>query len=370
MRRYRGVWLMSVLLSVVALHVWAAEEAVKPAAAPAGQPGQKRPLTIAVLGFAAGDNLPKDMGANLSTLLAVYLSTKTDVQMVEREELVKTLEEQGLGLSGMVSAADAVKVGKLVGANVLVTGRAFSLGGNDMTIVVKIIGAETGRVYGRVVKSQGPQDVDAAVTQLAAMVADVLTQYEKSFVTPTVDDKARAERIKKALGDQKLPQVTVLITERHQGPILIDPAAETEINFYLQECGVKTLDRDPALRKTWAAQFQKDGLAAKLPEDMKQETDVVIVGEAISELGLLKGGLISCKARVELKAVDTVSGEVLAIDRETDAGVDVAESTAAKTAIQKASATLAERVIPLMVQKWNKAQADRAAAAKAQPVAK
>ena len=103
---------------------------------------------------------------------------------------------------------------------------------------------------------------------------------------------------------------------------------------------------------------------------MKQEADVVIVGEAISEFAMEKGGLTSCKARVELKAVDTISGEVLAVDRETDAGVDVTESTAAKTAIQKASATLAERIIPLMVQKWNNAQADRAAAAKAQPGAK
>ena len=368
MKLYRGVWLTSVLLMLAGLTAWAAEEAAAPAAAP---PAPKRLLTIAVLGFEAGDNLPKDMGANLSTLLAAYLSTKTEAQMVERAELTKTLSEQGLSLSGMVNANDAVKVGNLVGANVLVTGRAFSLGGSDMTIVVKIIGSETGRVYGRVVKSQGPQDVDAAVTQLAAMVADVLSQYEKSFLAPTVDEKARAERIKKALAGLKLPVVTVLITERHQGPVLIDPAAETEINYYLQECGAKTLDKDPALRKTWAATFQKGGLAANVPEDMKQEADVVIVGEAMSEFALEKGGLTSCKARVELKAVDTVSGEVLAIDRETDAGVDVAESTAAKTAIQKAAAKLAERVIPLMAQKWNKAQADRAAAAaKAKPEAK
>ncbi len=98
---------------------------------------------------------------------------------------------------------------------------------------------------------------------------------------------------------------------------------------------------------------------------MLQEADVVIVGEAFSEFALQKGDLVSCKARVELKAIDTASGEILAVDRETDAGVDVAESTAAKTAIQKASATLAERNIPLLVRSWNKAQAGREAAAKA-----
>jgi hypothetical protein len=98
---------------------------------------------------------------------------------------------------------------------------------------------------------------------------------------------------------------------------------------------------------------------------MKQQADVIIVGEATSEFALQKGDLVSCKARVEIKAVDTVSGEILAVDRETDAGADVAKSTAAKTAIQKAAATLAERDIPTISKNWDKAEAAREAAAKA-----
>ncbi len=242
MSRYRVVWMMVLLAVAVGARAYAAEEKAAP-------PPAKHALTVAVLGFAAGESMPKDMGANLSTLLAAYLSTETDAQMVEREQLLKTLDEQGLGLSGMVNANDAVKVGHLVGANVLVTGRAFTLGGANMTIVVKIIGAETGRVYGRVVQSKGPGDVNEAVQKLATMVADVLQQYEKSFLAPTEDEKARVERIKKQVAGQKLPQVMVLICEMHRGPVLIDPAAETEINYYLQECGVKLLEREPALRR-------------------------------------------------------------------------------------------------------------------------
>ena len=81
----------------------AAEEAPV-AAEPAAQPPPKPALTVAVLGFAAGENLPKDMGANLSALLSAYLSTQTDAPMVEREELTRTLDEQGLSLSGMASS--------------------------------------------------------------------------------------------------------------------------------------------------------------------------------------------------------------------------------------------------------------------------
>ncbi len=61
--------------------------------------------------------------------------------------------------------------------------------------------------------------------------------------------------------------------------------------------------------------------------------------------GLRKGNLISCKARVELKAQKR-TGEILAVDRQTSVAVDVAEQTAAKTALQNAALDIAERLLP------------------------
>ena len=55
--------------------------------------------------------------------------------------------------------------------------------------------------------------------------------------------------------------------------------------------------------------------------------------------------LISCKAGVELKAQKR-TGEALAVDRQTSMAVDIAEQTAAKTALQQAAAELAERLLP------------------------
>jgi len=39
-------------------------------------------------------------------------------------------------------------------------------------------------------------------------------------------------------------------------------------------------------------------------EELKQKADIEITGEAFSVLGLRKGNLISCKARIEVKAHD------------------------------------------------------------------
>jgi len=356
MRICQALCVTCLLVAGFGLTAFAQAEPAPAEAAPAVEPAAPMPpLTVAVLGFAAGNTLPDDMGQNLSALLVAYLTTETDAKLVEREQVEKALSEVGLGMSGMVSTEDAVKVGHLVGAKVLITGRAFSLNKQDMTIVVKIIGTETGRVFGLVTKSQAPDDLDATVKALAGQIGEKLQANAKLLVAPTAQETARATRINEALGKLVRPSVLVIVGEQHVTQLVIDPAAETELSLYLTECGFKVLDKEAKLKKGWFAQLRQAEPAKRIPPELINEVQVVIIGEAVSELALRRGELFSCKARVELKAIDTATGEVLAVDRETEAGVDVAESMAAKAAVQKASATLAERIIPALAAKWNEA---------------
>jgi hypothetical protein len=103
---------------------------------------------------------------------------------------------------------------------------------------------------------------------------------------------------------------------------VIDPAAQTELSLILKECGFTIVD-----------------------DKSSQKADVEITGDAFSAYGMRKGNLISCKARVELKAQKR-TGEILAVDRQTSVAVDIAEQTAAKTALQEAAAELAQRLAP------------------------
>jgi hypothetical protein len=59
-----------------------------------------------------------------------------------------------------------------------------------------------------------------------------------------------------------------------------------------------------------------------------------------------KGNLISCKSRIEIKVSDVATGNIIAVDRQTSVGVDIAEQTAAKTALENATDILAERLLP------------------------
>jgi len=119
-----------------------------------------------------------------------------------------------------------------------------------------------------------------------------------------------------------LVAVSGKIAERHFGQPVIDPAAETELGLILKECGFTLVD-----------------------DKSPQKADIEITGDAFSAFGLRKGNLISCKARVEVKA-QRRTGEVIGVDRQTSVAVDIAEQTAAKTALQQAAAELAERLLP------------------------
>jgi hypothetical protein len=278
-------------------------------------------LTVAVFDFESKDENVRDLGPKVATLLNATLSAEPNLILVERAELEKVLGEQELGLSGTVSADTAAKVGNLTGAKVLVTGRVFKVDKETM-IVAKVIGTETSRVYGEMVKGTTAASISDLSAELAKKIATTVTQKGETLVAKVVTREERIAKIKKALKSDKLPSVAVKIAERHFGAPVIDPAAETELGSILQECGFKLVD-----------------------DKSSEKPDLEITGEAFSAFGLRKGNLISCKARVEIKA-RKANGDIVAVDRQTSVAVDIAEQTAAKTALQNATLELAERLLP------------------------
>ncbi len=278
-------------------------------------------LTVAVFDFESKDDALRDFGPKAAALVTANLSAEPQLILVERAELEKLLGEQELGLSGTVSPDTAAKVGHLTGAKVLVTGRVFKAD-KELLIVAKIIGTETSRVFGELVKGPAAASLADLSTELAKKIAATIQQRGETLVAKVETREQRVEKLKQALGTRALPSVSVKLPERHFGQPVIDPAAETELEKLLQDCGFKIID-----------------------EKSPDKADVEITGEAFSAFGLRKGNLISCKARVELKAHKR-TGELLLTDRQTSVAVDIAEQTAAKTALQNAALELAARVLP------------------------
>lgn len=315
--------LLRALLSAVPLTALAVTAATIATAAEPARPSG--PLSVAVFDFEAKEEAVRDLGSKLSALINARLSMESELILVERAELEKALGEQELGLSGTVSGETAAKVGHLTGAKVLVTGKVFKAD-RELMVVAKVIGTETGRVYGDLTKGPATGALDQLAVEVAKKVAACVATKAPTLVAPTVRREDRVEALKKELGDARRPTVAVRIPEQHYGAPASDPAAQTELALILQQCGFTLID-----------------------ESSGEKPEVEILGEAFSALGLRRGNLISCKARIEVKAVRRMDGHVLAVDRETSVAVDIAEQTAAKTGLQSGAATLASRLIPRLV---------------------
>ena len=283
-------------------------------------------LTVAVFDFESRDEAVRDLGPKVATLVNANLSAEPNLVTVERAELDKALGEQELSLSGTISPDSAAKVGQLTGAKVLVTGRVFKA--DEQTIIVaKIIGTETSRVYGEIVTGHPGEPITDLSAELAKKIAADVTTKGATLVAQVRTREDRVATLKKSLGDKKLPTVSVKISEMHFGQPVIDPAAQTELTLILQQCGFTVYD-----------------------DHSTNHAAIEITGEAFSEFGLRKGNLISCRARIEIKAHDAATGALILADRQTSMAVDLAEHIAAKTALQNGAGDLAERIIPKLVQ--------------------
>jgi len=282
------------------------------------------PITAAAFDVECVSPALKDRAGQFSVLFQAELAAQPNLAMVERAQLDTAVGELSLGASGMVDPSTATKVGRLTGAKTLILTKAIG-SPTDMTVVTKIIGSETGRVFA-VTEAIGSSDTQSAAKRLAEKVAAAVKSHATEILAPSEDPTAREAKMKALVAGKNLQTITISIPEQHITRPVRDPAAETEIARTLGGLGFSIFEQSAA-----------------------EKVAIRITGEAISELGTRHGDFISCRARVEIKVVDTASGRVLLQDRQTEVVADISEAIAAKTALQNAGVKLAERIIMVLV---------------------
>lgn len=282
----------------------------------------------AILNFQERGSDVEGSGSKVSDVLFALLAANPDLHLVDRTDLNATFKEQELNLSGAVEADQAIRIGRLSGARLLITGSVVELD-RSIYLVAKVIGTETGKVVGVSVKGATSDELAPLVEQLAEKVNAAIEERSGQLVAGKEKRDDRLAALKQKLRDaEKKPKLWIKVTERHIGRETIDPAAETELIVYAKGAGFDVVDHKEGSRK---------------------QADVIIEGEAFSELATRNGNLIGVQARVEIKAVDRVTGRVLASDRQTEIVIDLAEQVAGKTALQNGGAAIAERLLPKLV---------------------
>lgn len=249
--------------------------------------------------------------------------------------IADALKEQELNLTGLVRPDQAVKVGGIVGAKLLVTGKIIAID-NRLFIQGKVIGTETTLVKGVVINGAKDETVDKLIERLTEALSTLLKEKGAELVRPPADGPAAAAAQEKALAAKlaklRKPVIAIRVSERHiaaaggAASAVKDPAVETEIGKALQEAGFKVIEGGER-------------------EQAEGGVEVIISGDAFSEFAARIGNLVSCSARAELKLTERKTGAVLYVDRTTTRAADLSEGIAGKAALQQAGHTLAVRLL-------------------------
>jgi TolB-like protein len=288
----------------------------------AGVAAQAAPLTVAVYDF-KGDGSTADYGRKITTLITADLTTETNLVLVERQELNKALNEQAFGISGLVSADAAAKIGQITGAKVLVAGQVIKTGQEHLVIVANIIGTETGRLFADKVEG-GADNLTDLTSDLSKKIAQTISTQATNFAAvATESNEARLERIIKSISGTNRPSVSVnILWPNRKGH---SASAEGEFGNILLKAGFPVVDANS-----------------------DRKPDIEITGVDDLSAGPRHGGMFSYRAVIELKVQERRSGNIIAFDRQEGAATDATRAGADRTAQVNAVDGLAERVLPLI----------------------
>jgi TolB-like protein len=190
------------------------------------------PLTVAVYDFVDSTNNKAALGGKITALVTADLSLETNLVMVERVQLSKSLSEQAFGVSGLVSSDAAARIGQITGAKVVVAGQAIRTEGSHLVIIATIIGTETGRLFAA--KIEGPAGHLTDLTaDLSKKIAGTIDSQAGALVAAAAESKAdRFARIVKSIKGTNRPSASVSIL-RGGGNRVWRPFAESR----LSRCG-------------------------------------------------------------------------------------------------------------------------------------
>ncbi|MBD2751848.1 CsgG/HfaB family protein [Spirosoma validum] len=128
-------------------------------------------------------------------------------------------------------------------------------------------------------------------------------------------------------------------------PVVIEQSAtETELIRQFVEAGFRVVDPKIYGKMRQIADSSAD-LAAMASLGLKMGANIIVTGQTISERTNSQGGMVSCRARLEIRAIATEDGSILATNAVAGGGIDVSEAIANKIAIRNASENMTQYLL-------------------------
>ena len=177
---------------------------------------------------------------------------------------------------------------------------------------------------------------EALVERLAAELGSSVRELQKPVVTPA--DKALAKVRAAAKAALAGTVVLVDVSETHVNRPLTDPAAQMAVANRLKAVGVDVIvPKDPPAG--WKRSLLETGKYGE------KKVNFLLEGEGTSAYAARMGGMVSCRARVELRLITVPGRNVTINDKGVAARVDLVEALAAKAALEDAGVNALDAVI-------------------------
>jgi len=295
--------------------------------------GKLRPVRMAIFDVDVLQGVDIE-GPAVTDQLNAMLSELPQVTVVNRDQIEKVAEEHQIALSGLVETSSAVRIGKFLSAQYVVVGRASKIG-QTFYLVLKIVDVETTQQTTVSAKAPVENGFEVVLERLGAPLAENVRRLQRPSLP--LEDTALAE-LHKLVRPLEGKVFLVAVAERHVDRPLRDPAAQMAIMQRLRSLGLSVIaPKDPV------AGWQQSLLQTGKYDD--QKVDFLLEGEGVSAFAAQWHGLVSCRARVELRLVPVPGHAVATTDRGVAAGVDLVESVAAKTALEEAGRLACDAVV-------------------------
>ncbi|MBF2054276.1 MAG: DUF2380 domain-containing protein [Candidatus Sericytochromatia bacterium] len=182
----------------LALPVWAGPPTDMSQSVPTQSIQTGRNLAVVDFENHTGDKRFDNLKRGLSESLSSKLARRPELKLVERSQLDKAVKELGFAQSVYASATEAKEIGKMAGADVIVTG-ALVKAGTRLELTVRVIDVETAQII--VADSydfQSENDTLLVMDYLSLLIPQKLGLYVSDRELDMARNRLRAQQMAKS----------------------------------------------------------------------------------------------------------------------------------------------------------------------------
>jgi Curli production assembly/transport component CsgG len=171
--------------------------------------GEERPLVCAVMDFESDDDSLKDICATATALHQAKLSENPALIVAERSQIAAVLAEQELSLFGKADEARAVRAGRIIGADLLVLGRAMKTG-DSIQLVARIVSTSNTRTFGASEDFPPGGDLGKPTASLVWKLSNKAIEKRKDLLDGPPEEEVQANGVIALLKSHENPKTFVV----------------------------------------------------------------------------------------------------------------------------------------------------------------